>query len=761
MSERKRCGLENHESVGLALSEFRVEGLDCPDEVAPIRAALTALPAVKDVTFDLLAGNVLVTYDPEAAGQADLIEAIRRAGFSAVPTEGQPAAPVASESLRRSKEISILVSAGLLIFAVGWCWMAGESLLEVLTCEISLRTHPVALAALVGSLAAAWWMVLPRAFRAARALRPDLNLLMTVAVIGAIGLAEWFEAAVVAVLFGVANLLEHYSAERVRRAVSALFAGTPQTARLKGETAEREVPVAEVQPGQVVVVLPGEKIPVDGRVVAGSSRVDQSPITGESRPVEKSPGSDVYAGSVNQDGALEIEVTRPASQTVMAQVIRLVHAGQANKSRSEYLVDRFARYYTPVVMVGAGLLAVGLPALGVLSWGESVYRALVLLVISCPCALVISTPVAVVSAMAASARGGALVKAGRYLEALAGVRVVAFDKTGTLTAGVPVVDGVIPLGDHTVDEVLRIAASIESRSEHALAKAIVSAAEQRGLALEACREFTAVPGMGAVGTLEAQTVLIGNQRLLEQRGLYTPALHEQMLRHEDCHHTAVAVAGEAGPIGVILLADKIRPETPAAVHRLRQAGLQVEMLTGDNPGTAEAIGSQIEIDKIHAALLPTDKATIVHKLRSAYGPVAMVGDGINDAPALAAADVGIAMGAIGTDAAIETADVALMSDDLLRLPWLIEHCRRARRTVIVNIAAAVLIKVAFLALGALGLANLWAAIMADMGASLAVTFNGMRLLRAPAAPELDGSEALGQQRSLAGSDSANCSAQVG
>lgn len=720
----------------LAASEIRVEGLDCPNEARPIRAALVALPGVKEVLFDLVAGQVTVTYDPAAIDEQVLLTTIRRTGFAARQAES----PVSSEHPRRAQEAMIAGSAALLVFAMIWCGIAGGSIMAGLTCEASPTRNLPAFAAFLGAIVLSWWFVLPKAWRSARAFRPDLHLLMTIAVIGAMALGDWFEAATVAVLFGLAGLLESWSAQRVRKAVLGLVTQIPAQARLQTPAGEAMVPAEQVRPGQKVMVLPGEKLPIDGRVVAGRGHVDQSPITGEARLVEKDFGSEVFAGSFNQDAALEIEVTRPASQSVLAQVIRLVRQGQANKSRSEQLVNRFAHYYTPAVLAGAVLVAALPPILGLLPWSESIFRALVLLVISCPCALVISTPVAVVSAMTALARGGALVKAGRHLEILAGARIVAFDKTGTLTRGQPVIDAVTPVDGYTGDEVLRIAASVEIRSEHNLARAIVRAARQKNMNLQPCDAFGALPGMGAQGQLDGDTYLVGNPRLLRERGIALDSIEGYLAEHEDCHHTAMVVATQTRLIGVILAADEIREEARDTIRQLHADSIRTIMLTGDNPGTARAIAQQAGMDAVQAELLPAEKAEAISTLRDRHGPVVMIGDGINDAPALAAADVGIAMGTIGTDTAIQAADVALMSDDLSHVPWLIDHARRTRRTIITNIVAAVGLKAAFLALATLGLANLWMAILADMGASLAVTFNGMRLLSAPYAskPQTDG-----------------------
>ncbi len=712
----------------VASSELRVEGLDCPNEARPIRAALLAVPGVHDVSFDLAMGTATVTYDPRAAGEQDLLAAVEKAGFPVEPAGG-PAEPSRTYDLVR--EATLLSGVLLVLAAMAYSAIAERSLLAGLRVEASPTHNAPAFWALIGAIGLTWWHILPKAWRSARALRPDLHLLMTIAVIGAIGLGEWFEAATVAVLFGLANTLEAWSTKRVRSAVLALVRQVPDRARVRTDDGEILVPAERVVVGQRVLVFPGERIPVDGRVRTGQSHVDQSPITGESRPIEKAPGSEVFAGSINQAGALEVEATRRASDSVMAQVARLVRLGQARKSHAERLVDRFARYYTPVVLAGAVLIAVVPPLLGLLAWQDAVMRALVLLVISCPCALVISTPVAVVSAMTALARGGALVKAGRYLEVLADVRVVALDKTGTLTRGQPAVDTVLPLPGYSRQDVLRIAAAIEARSEHSLGRAIFRAAGDEGLAPAACDDFAALPGLGATGRIGGVRHFVGSPRLLREQGVATADIEEQLARHEDCHHTAMVVATEGTPIGIILAADQVRPEAREAVERLEALGMHTIMLTGDNTGTARGVAAQTGVDDVRAELLPAGKAEAVARLRDDRGTVAMVGDGINDAPALAAADVGIAMGTIGTDVAIQTADVALMGDDLWHLPWLLAHSRRTRRTIVLNIAAAVGIKVVFLALAATGLANLWMAIAADMGASLAVTFNGMRLLSAP------------------------------
>jgi Cd2+/Zn2+-exporting ATPase len=481
----------------------------------------------------------------------------------------------------------------------------------------------------------------------------------------------------------------------------------------------------------VIIVKPGEKVPLDGTVLVGTSGVNQAPITGEALPVEKGPGAEVYAGTINGDGALEVRVTRLRRDSTMARIINLVEVAQAQRAPSQTFVERFAKYYTPSVIAVAAAIAVVPPVVFGLPFDTWLYRALVLLVISCPCALVISTPVSIVSALAGAARAGVLIKGGVHLERTARVRAVAFDKTGTLTRGRLEVVDVIPLNGTAPRDLLALAAALESRSEHPLARAIVRKAAAEGLAVAAADGFRALPGLGAEATLDGQALLVGSHRLFEERGLCTPAIDARLERLGHEGRTAVLVARGNVPLGIIGLADATRSAGREAVDRLRRQGVErVVMLTGDNAHTARAIAEQLGIEDYLAELLPADKVKAVTALRQRYGAVAMVGDGVNDAPALAAADVGIVMGAAGSDAALETADVALMADDLLKVPYLLRLGRRTLRNIQVNIAFSLGLKALFLALAVGGAATLWMAVVADMGASLLVIANGLRLLRA-------------------------------
>jgi Cd2+/Zn2+-exporting ATPase len=559
----------------------------------------------------------------------------------------------------------------------------------------------------------------------------DINVLMLVAVIGAMLIGEWSEGATVTFLFAFAQILEARSMDRARHAIRALMDLSPPEAVVRRGSREVRVPVEAVRVDEILLVKPGEKIPLDGVVVSGTSPVNQAPITGESLPVDKSAGDDVFAGTINGYGALDVRVTHLRQDTTLARIIALVELAQSQRAPSQAFVERFAAYYTPAVIA----LAIGIAAVPPFVLGQPFemwfYRALVLLVISCPCALVISTPVSVVSAIATAARRGVLIKGGVHLERIGSIRCVAFDKTGTLTKGAPHVVDVIPLNETAVDEILEIAAGLEARSEHPVGRAILARAVESGIALPAYAEFQSIPGRGAEAVVDGHPALIGNHRLIEERGLCNAAIHSTLEALAASGRTAVLVARQGRPLGIIALADRPRESARDAIEMLRQQGVQrIVMLTGDNQASADALAREIGVDETHAELLPQDKVAVVHALKKKYGAVAMVGDGVNDAPALAAADVGIAMGAAGTDAALETADIALMADELLKIPFAMRLGRATLRNIQVNVTLSLGLKAVFLGLAVTGSATLWMAVMADMGASLLVIANGMRLLRA-------------------------------
>jgi Cd2+/Zn2+-exporting ATPase len=685
---------------------LRVEGLDCAEEASALRRELERVAGVRGVSFDLARGRTTVEVEPGVRLEP-LVDAAARAGLRAAPWE-------APRPRGRTPGVLATLLSGAGLFAGSAAEAFGAS------------GRPFLAVAVAAALA----RVLPRAWRAARALRPDMYLLMTVAVSGALGLGEWFEAATVSFLFSLSLALETWSVGRVRSAVSALLSLAPATATLVEGGGGRKVPVAAVPVGARVLVRPGERVPLDGVVASGASALDESALTGESLPVPKGPGDAVFAGTVNGDGALEIETTKPASETTVAHVARLVEEAGARRSRAEAWVDRFARVYTPAVLGLAVALLLAPPLLFGVAWAESVYRALVLLVIACPCALVISTPVSVVAGLAAAARHGVLVKSGLHLETPARVRVFAFDKTGTLTLGRPQVVDVVALDGHTPEELLARAAAVEARAEHPIGRAVLEAARAWGVAPAAAESVTARKGRGAEGRVDGRRFWVGSARWLEEQRAGGSEVRAHIEALSGAGRSVVVVANDRHVCGLLALADEVRPEARAALDALRAEGVaRIVMLTGDNRPAAEAIARLLGVDETHAELLPEGKVEVVARLAREHGAVAMVGDGVNDAPAMARASLGIAMGAIGSDAAIETADVALMRDDLSRLPWLVRHARRVLRTIRLNVAASLVVKALFVTLALAGPASLWSAIAADMGVSLAVVFHALRLLR--------------------------------
>jgi Zn2+/Cd2+-exporting ATPase len=608
-----------------------------------------------------------------------------------------------------------MTAAGLLI-VLGWLGEYGGG-------SVSLGHSLFAAAMLVGGFG-----TIRRGLRALAKLQFDMNGMMTGAVTGAALIGQWEEGAVVAFLYAVSNWLEGYTMDRARRSIRALMDLAPKEARIRRDGGEAVVPVEEVQIGDLLLIRPGEKLPMDGIVRAGVSAVNQAPITGESLPVDKAPGDPVYAGTLNGHGALEVEATRRVEDTTLARIIHLVEEAQTQRAPSQQFVERFARIYTPAVFALAVGLVVAPPLLLGQPWPPWIYRGLALLIVSCPCALVVSTPVTIVSAIASAARHGVLIKGGAYLEELGRLEAVAMDKTGTLTRGEAEVTEVIPLDGQTSDALLAIAAGVELHSAHPLARAVVRAANHRGLALPTTTGFTAIPGKGGQAMVGARTILVGSPRLFAELnfGAGVPSVVTAL---EAQGKTVVLVGTPQGPLGVLALADQLRPESRQTVADLRAAGIQhVALLTGDNAATAQTIAVQVGADTVRAEVLPDQKLEAVRALRTEFGSLAMVGDGVNDAPALAASSVGIAMGVAGSDVALETADVALMTDDLSVLPYLMRLGRMTVRVIRQNIAFALAIKALAIAAVFPGWLTLWLAVLGDMGASVLVTLNGMRLL---------------------------------
>ena len=580
-------------------------------------------------------------------------------------------------------------------------------------------------------------LVFPHALESLRKLRLDMNVLMTVAVAGAWFIGEGAEGAAVVFLFAFAELLESWSVGRARRAIKSLLALTPETALRKREGAEpEEVPAGEVKPGEIILVRSGQRVPLDGEVATGSSAINQAPITGESVPVEKKPGDPVFAGTINGEGSLEVRVTKAAGDSTLARIIKMVEEAEEQKAPTQRFVDQFAKIYTPAVFVLAIFVAVLPPLLGWGTWSEWGYRALVLLVIACPCALVIATPVSIVSGLTTLARRGVLIKGGAFLEAVGKLRALAVDKTGTITQGRPQVAEVIPWNGTSEDDLLRWAAAIDTHSTHPLAEAVTAAAKARGLSITPAGNYQSKTGRGAEAVIGGHPHFIGNHKMAHERGVCSPQV-EAKLAEIESRGQSLAVLGHtphegcAGKVlGILAIGDTMRPEVPEALKMLHAIGLEkVVMLSGDNQRTASAIAKQAGIDEARGDLMPDQKVEHIKELVKTYQYVGMIGDGVNDAPALAVASVGIAMGAVGSDTAIETADMALMNDDLRKLADAIAVGRRTVRIIQFNVGFAITVKAVFLILAFTGHASLWMAILADTGATLLVIANALRLMR--------------------------------
>jgi Cd2+/Zn2+-exporting ATPase len=693
-------------------SVFRVAGMDCAEEVAILERRLSPLAGVDALSADVLGQKLHISYDAAVLNASRIVDAVAETGMRAWLEHETPVeVPESRRDTVRLAVAGAAVVAGLALQqAVAdprWAWPAFA--LAVLLAGVQPARK-------------AWGSLKRRSL--------DIHVLMVVAVAGALAIGEWAEAATVVCLFAVSQWLEVRTMERAREAIRAVMTLAPTEARVKHADHEHLTPVDRVAPGATVVVRPGEKIPLDGVVDAGQSDVNQAPITGESLPIERGPGDGVYAGTINGRGALDIRVTRAVRDTTLARIVHLVETAQAQRAPAQQFIDRFARWYTPaVVAIAAAIFVVPVAVLGgaAAEWG---YRALVLLVVACPCALVISTPVSIVAALATAARHGVLIKGGAHLERLAGVRAVAFDKTGTLTHGEPAVMTVTEHAAGVSERALAAAGAVEMRSEHAIARAVVAEARRRDLDTSGATGVQALPGLGAEGRWRGAHVVVGNGRLLRERGLLSPAAAAEDARLATAGQSAVHVAIDGAVAVTLGVADRARQVAPDVVRLLREQGVtHVAMLTGDSPDAARAIAAAAGVADVRAGLLPADKMTAIAEIRAAHGAVAMVGDGVNDAPALASADVGIAMGAIGSAAALESADIALMSDELQKIPYVLRLSRATLANIRVNVALSIGLKVAVLGLAIAGLSTLWMAVLADTGASVLVVANAMRLLR--------------------------------
>lgn len=703
---------------GTRSTQYHIQNMDCPTEERLIRNKLEGLPGIVRLDFNLMSRMLNVHHTLES--QETILGALKAIGMQAEPLR------IDSPGASASADTAAISSTQKVLLAISGIAAAAA---EVFAWTTQTDSSPLVIALALISIVTGGLPTLKKGWIALRTFTLNINFLMSLAVAGAMVIGQWPEAAMVIFLFAVAELIESLSLNRARNAVHGLLKLAPDDATVQLPSGGWDtVPVQSVNVGDFMRVKPGERIALDGIVVSGESSVNQAPITGESMPVDKRPGSPVYAGTINERGVLTVKVTTNSGNSTLAKIVKVIEETQSNQAPTQRFVDSFARYYTPAVVVIAILVAVVPTLVFGAPFTPWLYKALVMLVIACPCALVISTPVSIVSGLTAAARRGILIKGGQFLEAGYQLKAIAVDKTGTLTLGQPAVTEVKAMGSLTHDDVLLLAASLDAHSDHPLATAIVKAGPDASLH-KTVSKFEALPGRGVKGEIEGTTYYLGNHRLMEELAVCSPAIEAELQRLEEQAQTAMLLATKVGPLGIIAVADVLRPNAAQAIASLNALGITTVMLTGDNTLTAQRIGKDVGIAVVKAELLPEDKLEQIRQLQAQYGNVGMLGDGVNDAPALAQAEVGFVMGAAGSDTAIETADVALMDDDLEKLPAFIELSRATRRILVQNIAAALGIKAVFFALALGGVATLWMAVFADVGASLLVVFNGLRLLR--------------------------------
>ena len=700
--------------------------MDCAEEVSLLRRELSRREGIYDLAFDVLNGRMTVEFDPARIPPGGIEQAVAAAGMNCEPWRdaAEPAESAPRAVLTALAGISLL--AAMALHGID----RGNLLLGILDHETGagpLAKYAAGLSAvtlLLGLRGAA-----PKAWLSARRLRPDMNALVCLSALGAAALGDWLEAATLAFLYSLAGHLEAWSLSKARRAVGSLLELAGAEATVLHAHGEHRMPASGVAAGSLVRIRPGERILFDGEITGGSSGVDQALITGESVPIFKQPGDRVYAGTMNIDGVLEVRTSRPAPDTTLNRMLRMVGDSRQRRAPAERLIERFAHYYTPAMIALALAVAVAPPLAGLGPWSVWAYRGMLALLISCPCALVISTPVTIAAALASAARKGVLIKGGAYLEAAGRLKAVAFDKIGVLTAGEPEVERLIAVSGRALEEILPKLAAVEAPSEHPLARAVMRYSEASGARAEAASAFQSLPGLGVEAETGGEIFWIGGNRMLAERGASTAALRGWLAGLEDAERTVLYFGSGSEVWAILVLTDRVLREAPSAMAALRASGVGwLAMLTGDNASTARAAGRALGMDEVLPELLPEEKASAVEALREKYGTVGMAGDGINDIDGMEAASVGIALGARATDLALETADVVI-AGDLHKLAFLVRHGRRALSVIRQNLALALAAKAAFAVLAALGLAALWMAVLADTGATLLVTFNGLRLLR--------------------------------
>lgn len=722
------------ESQGIPV--FRIPTMDCAAEEGEIRHALAKLPGLRSLSFQLGARTLAIDAPAESIPLA--LDAIRKAGFKPVPLSGPVGQYGDHDHAGHDHPHShhhhphslggVALPEGLPRYVLALVLAFGAELISFFAPHTVVFSG-VGMALASVAIGLSGFSTYVKGLAALRNLRLNINALMTVAVTGAFLIGQWPEAAMVMALYALAELIEARSVDRARNAIKGLLDMTPEKAQVRqADGSWVECLVKTVAPGAIVRVKPGVRVPLDGVIVAGATSVDQSPVTGESIPVDKAIGDAVFAGTINATGMVEVQVSAAANGTLLARIIHAVEQAQGSRAPTQQFVDRFAAIYTPSVFTLALAVCLLTPWLMGWTWMQAIYKALVLLVIACPCALVISTPVTVVSGLAAAARRGILIKGGVYLEGARKIKAIALDKTGTITLGKPrlVATEVLPT-DQSEPQVLRWASDLAGHSDHPVSKAIA-----QGLGIQGngpLEGFTALPGRGIEAKADGLALILGNHRLIEDRGLCSPQIEARLAEHEAQGRTVTMLASSTQVLAIFAVADTIKKSSRDAIAELHALGVASVMLTGDNVATARAIASQAGIDDARANLLPEDKLAAVEEMQKQYGYVAMTGDGINDAPALARSDIGFAMGGAGTDIAMEAADVVIMNDDLRRIPEAIRLSRKTQTILWQNIALALGIKAVFLLLALFNGATMWMAVFADMGASLLVVFNGLRMLQ--------------------------------
>lgn len=691
---------------------YELQGLSCANCASEFEKNIENIPSVERAQVNFAASKVTIEGDVT-------VRQLEKAGaFDGIEVRSEEDEAFAHTPIWKKRE-NILAGAALVFLLIG------------MVLQLSLGTaHPAVVTTFIVAILVGGYDLFLTGFKNLYRFYFDLHTLMTIAIIGAAFIGEWIEGAAVVILFAISEALESYSVDKARQSIKTLVDIAPNHATIRRANETLELHVNDIQVDDTMIIKPGQKIAMDGEVVAGHTSINQAAITGESIPVHKNTGDEVFAGTINEEGAIEVRVTKLVDDTTIAKIIHLVEEAQAEKAPAQKFVDTFALYYTPAIMIIALLVATVPPLLFAGDWSHWVYLGLATLVVGCPCALIISTPVAIVTAIGNAARHGVLIKGGIHLEETGRLNMIAFDKTGTLTKGTPEVTNIIPLHDMDEDEVLKVACAIESFSQHPLASAIIKEANHRNLPKYDATAFQSITGKGAQAKVNEELFFIGNSALFSDKLEQNSIPWEQMELLQREGNTVMLLGTNEHVLALLAVADQVRETSYSVIDKLKQLGINhTLMLSGDNQSTAKAIANKIGMTEVRADLLPEDKLAIMNEMKTKHHRVAMVGDGINDAPALATATVGIAMGGAGTDAALETADIALMDDDISKLPYTINLSKRALRVIKQNISFAFLIKIIALLLVIPGWLTLWIAVVADVGATLIVVFNSMRLMR--------------------------------